>query len=117
LHYANLGEVNFESASLRNAVMYDSDLSGANLTDANLKSASLQNVKFRHARIENTNFSGANLREADFRRALIRGPIFKNAKLGNLIIFAEDFAGIDISSSKEAANLRIEKQPHSPNLV
>ncbi|MGE3317737.1 MAG: pentapeptide repeat-containing protein [Candidatus Berkiella sp.] len=85
-----LGDINLESAYLRNIILEKADLQNSNLRDSdleqsNLKNANLKKTNLEKANLRYVNFTNANLKGANLNRASIEGAIFTNANLENAI--------------------------------
>ncbi|MFI1432599.1 pentapeptide repeat-containing protein [Streptomyces lydicus] len=81
LFSAGLGGANLENASLIGANVKSAGLEGANLKGADLEGANLSEALLDTAVLANTKLRGADLTDADLRRADLRGADFTGAHL------------------------------------
>ena len=88
--------------TLKEAIMRDADLRGADLSDADLRGADLSDANLRGAYLSDANLSGADLRGANLRGAYLRGADLRGADLSGANLSGADLRGADLSG----ANLR-----------
>ena len=88
--------------TLKEAIMRDADLRGADLSDADLRGADLSDANLRVAYLSDANLSGADLRGANLRGAYLRGADLRGADLSGANLSGADLRGADLSG----ANLR-----------
>jgi len=77
----DLSGISLNGISFIFSVFTESNFNKAELVDINFSQANLKNTRFKNAKIKNVNFTSANLENANFEDATLINCIFKNAKL------------------------------------
>ena len=89
-------ELRGRRADLREAVLTEVDLSGANLSRADLRKAFLLNANLRQADLSGANLSGAFMRESDLTKANLNHADLQEANLGWAYLREADLSGANL---------------------
>ena len=81
----------------RKTVMFDNDLSYANLTGTSLTHHVFQNSKFNDIKADKAHFSYSDLRGSQFRHAALKGAVFHHATLDGVDFSSADLTDCDFS--------------------
>jgi len=110
----SLGHSTIEGADLSNAVLINSDFTGATLRDIKFEASYLARVYFRETTCEGIDFTNADLRGANFRDsklldvdfsgANLVGAKFENVEGDN--VFISDSTQIDSTTNFKNSNLK-----------
>lgn len=100
LSRADLRGVDLRNANLRYVSLRGADLSRANLSGADLRGADLNGADLRGAELSDADLRGADLRNADLCNANLRNANLRGVYLLNADLSGADFRGVNLHNAE-----------------